>query len=288
MMMELEFIACPICGPSETRVWLDNRRTRYVRCVKCNTVYASPRLPPKARHCNVHTVWNYSPELLTRESLRLPALKREAKYIQGHVQGGKLLDIGCSSGDFFRFFPDPVWERFGVELSASAAEYAARQYDAHVIAGTLCSANWQDEFFDVVTMIDLLYLVDDPRAELDEVRRILKPKGVVAIEITGQAYMFFRSRGLIAWLMEGRWCRLNPDTHLYWFTPNGLRQLLKNSGLQPMAWYATRTQARSNSFTNFISSAYYHAYSALADTSIRMLSWAPKYLCLARRADDRS
>jgi SAM-dependent methyltransferase len=281
--MDLEYVECPVCGPSETRVWLDNGGTRYALCVQCRTVYASPRLSQTVRHSNVDTVWDYSPELLARESLRYPALQQEANYIQEHVQSGSLLDVGCSSGDLFRFFPDPSWERFGIELSSSAAQYAARQHNAHVIAGTLCSANWPSDFFDVVTMIDMLYLVDDPRTELDEVKRILKPKGLVAIEIAGQAYMFFRSRGLIALLMEGRWCRLNPDTHLYWFSPNGLQRLLKNSGLQPVAWYTTRTQARSNSFTNLISSAYYHAHSGLAGTSIRMLSWAPKFLCLARR-----
>ena len=284
--MELEHVDCPVCGPSQTHVWLKNGgHTRYLRCRNCGTVYASPRLSQKIRYSSDETVWKYSSELLARESLRVPVLRQEAKHIQGHIQGGRLLDVGCSSGDFFKFFPGSVWERFGVELSASAAEFSARTHNAHVIAGTLCSAKWPDDFFDLVCMIDMLYLVDDPRAEMDEVRRILKPNGFVAIEITGQAYMFFRSRGLIALLMEGRWCRLDPNTHLYWFTPNSLRQLLQNSGLQTVAWYVMPSQARSNSFTNFVSSAYYHTYSALAGNSMSMLDWAPKYLCLARRMD---
>jgi SAM-dependent methyltransferase len=285
--MEIESVDCPVCGPSQTKVWLaSDSPARYVRCLQCNTVFASPRLSRSIRYSNEETVWEYSQELLTREALRIPALKQEAEYIQRHVQCGRLLDIGCSSGDFFNFFPEPAWERSGVELSASATEYTSRAYNADVRAGTLCSAHWTRASFDLVTFIDMLYLVDDPRAEMKEARRILKPNGIVAIEISGQAYMFLRSRGLIALMMERRWCRLNPDTHLYWFTPDSLTRLLASCGLQPFAWYMTRSQARPDSFTNFLASAYYAIFSSMAGNSTRLLNWAPKYLCLARRTDD--
>jgi ubiquinone/menaquinone biosynthesis C-methylase UbiE len=133
-------------------------------------------------------------------------------------------------------------------------------------------------------MVDMFYYVDDPGEELREVKRILKPTGVLAIEITGQSYMFFRSRGVIALLMEGRWCRLNSESHYaYYFTPTSLRQLLQKVGFRPTAWHIVPGPVRSNRFSNFISSSYYRFYSALVGNSINMLNWAPKYLCLAQR-----
>ncbi|NWG33077.1 MAG: class I SAM-dependent methyltransferase [Chloroflexi bacterium] len=280
--MKFEYVDCPVCGPSRTRIWLKEKSgARYVRCLDCDTVYASPRFPREVRHSNGDTVWDYTPELLARESLRLPALKQEADYIQRHSPGGRLLDVGCSSGDLFRFFAPSSWERYGVELSATAAEYASRTYDARVVPGTLRSAQFPDGYFDLVTMLDMLYLVDDPRAEMDEVKRILSPKGIVAIEIAGQAYMFLRSRGAVALLMERRWCRLTPDTHLYWFTPAGLQRLLENSGLRPFAWYVASSPVRPNPVSHWVASAYYRVYSSLAGRSLSMLNWAPRYLCLA-------
>jgi hypothetical protein len=132
-------------------------------------------------------------------------------------------------------------------------------------------------------MIDMFYYVDDPREELREVRRILKPNGVLAIEITGQAYMFFRSRGLITFMLEGRWSRFNSDSHLFWFNPAGLRMLLEQSGFRPVAWRIVPSPVQSNRFSRFISSGYYRVYSALAGHSMNMLNWAPKYICLAQR-----
>jgi SAM-dependent methyltransferase len=286
----LERVECPVCGPSKSTTWLDDSKlTRYIRCIRCGTVYASPRLAQKMRHTVTDTTWSYSPKLLYIEACRHPALKEEAEFIQQHIRSGKLLDIGCSCGDFFEFFPQSAWERYGVELSSSAAAYSAQAYKAQVFAGTLRSANWPSEFFDLVSMIDIFYYLDDPFAEIKEVNRILTPTGILAIEITGQAYMFFRSRGLLALLMEGRWCRLSSESHyLYWFNPPGLWQLLENCGFRPLAWRMMPSPTRLNRCANFLSSAYYRVYSALAGQSLNMLNWAPKYLCLARRLDDKS
>lgn len=287
--MDFEHINCPVCGPSQTHIWLNEKSgTRYMRCLTCATVYASPRLPQEIRQSNEDTVWKYSPELLAREALRLPALKQETDYIQQHIQGGKLLDVGCSSGELFRFFPESSWERWGVELSPSAAEYSAKTYSARVVAGTLRSANLPAGHFDLVTMIDMMYLVDDPHAEMEEVKRILKPNGIVAIEIAGQAYMFFRSRGLVTLFMEHRWCRLTPDTHLYWFTPIGLQRLLENIGLHLFVWHAVPSPVRQKPLSSLISSIYYSMYSSLAGRSLSFLNWAPKYIFLARRMDGHS
>jgi len=56
--------------------------------------------------------------------------------------------------------------------------------------GTIHDAAFADESFDLVTMIDMLYYLDDPRADLDRVVRLLKPGGCLAIEVTGEAYQF--------------------------------------------------------------------------------------------------
>jgi SAM-dependent methyltransferase len=285
MEIELERVTCPVCGPSQTTVWLDDSRlTSYVRCKTCGTVYASPRLSQNERHTQNDTIWSFSPKILSFEACRRPALRQEAEFIQQYVRGGRLLDVGCSSGDFFEFFPQPGWERFGVELSSSAAAYAAHTYNAQVYAGTLRSENLPNEFFDLVSMIEMFYYIDDPLEEIKEAWRILKPHGILAVEFPGQAYMFFRSRGLIALLMEGRWCRLSSESpYTYYFNPTSLWKLLENGGFKTVAWHVVPSPVRANRFTNFISSAYYRMYSTLAGHSMKMLNWAPKYIFLAQK-----
>ena len=287
--MELEYVECPVCGPSQTRIWLDdNKPTRYLQCKGCGTVYSSPRYTQEIRHVQTSESWAYTDDMLSIEINRRPALKLEAELIQQHVRRGRMLDIGCSAGDFFDFFPQTQWERHGVELSDSTAAYAAERYSAQVRAGTLHQAHFSSGFFDLVSMIDMFYYADNPLADLIEAKRILKLGAVLAIEIAGQAYMFARSRGLLPLLLEKQWCRLSSDSHLYWFNPSGLSRLLKKAGFQPFEWYVVPSPQHRNILVDSLTSLHFTFLKSLSRLSFGTITWAPKFICLARPMDDSS
>lgn len=287
--MELERVDCPICGPSQTRAWLnDGKPTRYVICNTCRTVYASPRYIQTMRHTQTREAWAHTDDMLSVEYTRRPALQLEAELIQKYVHSGRMLDIGCSAGDFFDFFSNTEWERYGVELSPSTAASTAKRHSIPVTAGTLQDAHFASSFFDLVSMIDMFYYADDPLTDLIEAKRILKPGGVLAIEIAGQSYMFARSRGLIALLLDKTWCRLSSDSHLYWFTPLGLSELLYKAGFQLFAWHVTPSPRHGNILIDLLTGLHYSVLRSLSKISFRSLTWAPKYLFLARRMDNTS
>lgn len=285
---DLEVVDCPICGPSQTTVWMDDGKpTRYVRCRTCDTVYASPRSSQATRHSWLDNTFGIGPNAFENAAGRRPALAREAAIIHEYVSGGAMLDLGCDLGIFFEWFASPAWERFGAELSPSAAGYAAQTYAAQVYAGTVQEAAFPDAFFDLVTMIDMFYYIDNPRADLQEVARILKPGGCLAIEFPGQAYLLQRSRGLLCWLLERRWTRLHTDSsYLFWFTPNGLQLLLEDCGFKKIACHVIGGSASSNQWHNGLAAVYDTLINTAIGFSPKLLSWAPKYLILAERTGE--
>jgi SAM-dependent methyltransferase len=261
----------------------DGKPTRYVRCSQCGTVYASPRSSHPIRYAWLDAVFGAGPHALQNETSRRPALVREAQLIQQLMQGGSLLDIGCDTGAFFEWFYGKQWRRYGVELSPSAAAYAAQVYQAEVFPGTLSQAGYPPAMFDVITMIDMLYYVDDPNAEFQEVRRVLKPGGFVAIELAGQRYQLSRSRGALCWLIERQWTRLQTDSaYLYWFSPPALERLLQRHGLQVMAWHIITSPTQRGWLPQALTDTYFKAITWFARRSRRALTWAPKYFCIAR------
>ena len=288
--MELERVDCPVCGPSQTRIWLDDGKpTLYVRCINCGTVYASPRLPFSQRYSWLDKTFSLNDDIFSLTASRSSALQHEADLINGMVDKGRILDIGCSIGYFLDLFPSSSWERFGVELSPSAAEYAIQNYGIQVHKGLLASAGYPEKFFNVVTLIDTLYYLDDPLSEFREISRIILPGGVLAIEISGQSYMLWRNYGLISWIFDRRWSRASTDSsYTFWFNPSGLEQLLRKTGFELASWHVIPSPQHSNKLFNMVTKLHFSISSRLVRSSFRTLTWAPKYLFLARRMDNTS
>jgi SAM-dependent methyltransferase len=191
--------------------------------------------------------------------------------------------VGCSIGVLFEFFPEKQWKRYGVELSSTAAQYASNHYACEIFTGTLQSANYDNAQFDLVTVIDTLYYMDDPGAEIKEIKRILKPGGLIAIEIAGQAYILFRNYGYFAGSFIKRNHRApSNSSYIYWFNPGGLFKLLIKYGLTPVGCEVIPSPKSSIWLNNLMISIHYRSVHTIYQLTKQALTWAPKYLLLAR------
>ncbi len=282
MNSNLEYVNCPACFVSKTKVWLnDGKSTKLVQCQLCGTVFASPRSSPEVRNSWLSTTFSLSNELEKLDLSRRSALERESEIIQKYKKSGKFLDIGCSTGSMFEYFNRPEWELYGVEVSSTAAKYAATKYSANVQFGTFSSSQFSKEYFDLVSMIDMLYYVDDPRSDFKKVRDIIRPDGLLGVEIAGQKYVLTRSRGIVCQLIERRWTRLQTDSsYLYWLTPLALEKILNQTGFKIVGWYVIGSPDREG-FLGQLAEYYYRFMQRFASKYPLSITWAPKFLCLA-------
>ena len=278
----MEHVDCPVCGlPPQVRRMSDADSARYVRCSACRTVYASPRSSRAERFAWLHETFGLGPYSLELADNRKEVLSAEAALIKKEKCAGKLLDIGCSTGMMFEYFSGSDWQLFGTEISPSAGDHASKTYNAQVHAGLLETAGFPDNYFDVVTMIDVFYYIDDPLAELLRIERLIRPDGLLAIEIPGQSYMISRSRGPLCLLMNGKWTRLKADSsYVNWYTCHSLEQLLRRSGFEAIRWEVVDSGS-SFGIARLISGKYDAAVRRLGKRWPYFLNWAPKYLCFS-------
>jgi SAM-dependent methyltransferase len=115
---------------------------------------------------------------------------RIARLLLGLGSGDKVLDVACGPGNFSREFARAVrGEGLVVGIDASrtmlargVAELEAAELDnLALIRGDATRLPFRDASFDAVCCFAALHLFADPFAGLDEMRRVLAPRGRIAL-----------------------------------------------------------------------------------------------------------
>jgi 2-polyprenyl-3-methyl-5-hydroxy-6-metoxy-1,4-benzoquinol methylase len=161
----------------------------------------------------------------------IPYAQRVLTELESLGSGGRLLDLGCATGDFLLAARERGWQPLGVELSAHAAAVARRR-GLEVRVGTLAEANFGPASFDAVTMLDVIEHLSDPLAELREVHRLLRPGGILCVETPNWDSVYRR-------LLGRRWAALQPRLHLLYFDRRTAAKVLRRAGFEPVI---TRTE----------------------------------------------
>ena len=176
--MKYQKITCNLCGDKEYKQLarckiekadadLPMEDISIVKCANCGLVYANPRPEYSPEEFNKL----YSEEYFNAPYMRF-YIEKEGRqsnesftsrlaWIEKFKRNGRILDIGCASGGFLRMAKDRGWEAFGVEVSKTAAEIAREKYGLPVSTGKLDEAGFDNEFFDVVTVNDVLEHIEN-------------------------------------------------------------------------------------------------------------------------------
>ena len=152
------------------------------------------------------------------------------------LRGEPILDIGCDTGVFLQ----GAQEEFGilpigVDVCRRSVD-AARQHGVQAYRATIETAPAELTGLQLITAIDVIEHVSDPGAFLREIRRRLRPGGLVYLETPNIRSVVYRFGGALAALTGGRPAglieRLFPPQHIQYFTRESLQSLAAGVGLE--------------------------------------------------------
>ncbi len=228
---------CPICGRrTDQELFPDSldgqlpsfgynfsphqmKTYRFVLCRSCHHGYASPR--PMELWKSYTEVED--PAYLVRQPERLLTAQRVLPRVRRYVPAGRLLDVGCATGDFLSA-AQALYEVEGVELSAWAAAIA-EQRGLTIYRCRLEHVTPQTSY-DVVTLWGVIEHFEDPAREVRAMHRLLRPGGIVALW-TGDVDSW------LARLLKQRWWYVMGQ-HLQLFSRQSLRALFVSQGFQEL------------------------------------------------------
>jgi SAM-dependent methyltransferase len=190
-----------------------------VRCGDCGHVYVSPRLRQDIVADIYARFWKkYQPAELKADSFAL-YLCRQLRALTG---GGRLLDFGCGWGNYLAAAREVGFDAVGIEVDRAKVNFAL-QHGLNAVQADLLDRTLPEGSFDAAIAQQVFEHLYDPVPHLEELRRILKPGGVLFLSVPNYG-------GLAAKLKGARWDMLSPVGHVRYFTRRTLAKFLVDHG----------------------------------------------------------
>jgi 2-polyprenyl-3-methyl-5-hydroxy-6-metoxy-1,4-benzoquinol methylase len=220
---------CPACAKStEHRHLFVKNQCDISRCSACGLGRAdAPNFKPdqyytddyfSGGHADGYADYRGAEPILRHE------FARTVEFIRAYRPSGRLLEIGCAYG-FFLEEARPFYDVSGIEPAEDAADYCRRR-GLRVLTGVADEpALAQLGGMDVIVLLDVIEHLPDPQATLTLCRRHLNAGGIIVIT-TGD----FAS--LCARLAGSHWRLMTPPQHLWYHTPESMRQFGRALGLR--------------------------------------------------------
>ena len=236
---------CAICGGNGAEPVYKNLRNRreglegsydLLRCIGCGLAFLSPR--PSSQTLSAMYSGNYHSHTINTERgwpfkaikwlCLLPYRLRFGSEAGTFLPfgGGRVLDIGCGTGDYLAAMSALGWQCFGCEVSEAALTVAHRRLpQATLYHGTLDEIPVERDSFEVVTLWHTLEHLEDPLKALKRIRDLLVTDGRLLVALPN-------IDSLEAKVFGRRWLEMDIPGHLFYFSLETLRMLLEKAGFK--------------------------------------------------------
>jgi 2-polyprenyl-3-methyl-5-hydroxy-6-metoxy-1,4-benzoquinol methylase len=230
-------VACPVCGSKKQKILYEDslgddlppfdyafspehmRTYRIARCESCSHAFCI--LPRENIWKNYQSV--VDSEYLNRGEAHILTAKKVIAVMKKYIAKGKLLDVGCATGDFLTAAQD-YYSVEGLELSKWSSEIAQKRgFNVHTCT---ISELPQYERYDVITLWGVIEHFESPAQEIEKISRIIKPGGYIFLWTGDIDSWLARLLGKHWWYIQGQ--------HIQFFSKKSLNRLFLNYGFKPV------------------------------------------------------
>lgn len=205
------------------RLGIENTKFNVVQCKKCGLLSSFP-FPTKEELQDIYSGYADKKNRISVEKERkenVYPLKFEK--LKNLTKGNRLLDIGAGLGTFVYMAKNFGFDAFGVESERDQCEKAKELWGVELINDKIENVYNDFRDFDIVHLHHVLEHVYSPRKIFDIIYKILKPRGIILIEVPNQ---FFNIKKEIIFIMN----LIKPPVyfldHLYFFSAKSLKNYI--------------------------------------------------------------
>ena len=217
---------CVLCGSSQFRLIHQKDRWKYIQCRACGLVGMDPHPSDDELLGSYGEYLPEDPEKIRAwKTMMMPIIRHSAGLIES--KPGRLLDIGSGYGFFLEEMKNQGWEVEGIELSETGRNHTQGRIKVPVHSRPLELLSLPEDHFDVVTLFYVIEHLSDPVATIREIRRILRPEGMLLLRWPHSTPVV-RLLGPLSRMFD----LYHTPFHLYDFSPRTISMLLSATSFE--------------------------------------------------------
>ena len=238
---------CPVCGSETGRAISRFNDRTYYRCIKCSIIYMDRTCPAPIEYEKEYFFESYKKQYGKTYLEDFDNIKKSGKkrinVISKISHGGtearrtrrenkdeslKLLDIGCAYGPFLAAAKEVNYSPFGIDPAEDAIKYLTETLNIPAIHSFFPlphSALHTKHLYNVITLWFVIEHFTDNVSVLNEVKRLLKPGGILAFSTPSYT-------GISGHSSIHRFLSKSPADHWTIWSPKSARKALAIAGFK--------------------------------------------------------
>jgi 2-polyprenyl-3-methyl-5-hydroxy-6-metoxy-1,4-benzoquinol methylase len=220
---------CTLCECKSHKKAFTKHGYEHFQCTNCSSIYVFPS-PSDAELIAFYQLEHteHLSDSCWQDSHKhaWPLWKQTLEIAYKKVGFGKLLDIGCGTGEFIQFAQKLGWlDTEGIEIVPEIATIAHTKTGSTIHGQVLGSAKLDYEAYSVITLWDVIEHLSDIKGNLKEIYKLLKPGGILILGTVNRNGFSIRS-------LKQNAMTFGPPEHLTFFTKKGTSLALNDQGMK--------------------------------------------------------
>ncbi|WP_017730989.1 class I SAM-dependent methyltransferase [Nafulsella turpanensis] len=227
--MEEHLNQCPLCKSGHFTLYkklkdfsVSQESFRIVSCNHCGFRFTNPR-PVESELGKYYESEDYISHTNEGNNLinnlyklaRIYTIQQKSRLIGKWGKKGRLLDIGCGTGEFIDYNKKLKWTVSGVEVNDKARAQAEQLVQQPLFASL--DAVTKEKQFQAITLWHVLEHISNLEESCLKIKELLAPKGMLFVAVPN-------SESYDAQYYQEYWAAYDVPRHLYHFTQQTMEQ----------------------------------------------------------------
>lgn len=192
------FKNCPLCKSNKLIGFAidckrDGPHISRVKCCECDLIFANPMANKdelkhfyenyynQDKYQGINFFQKAENNINRIKKINIETVLKEAPFLLKLKKNKNFLDVGCGLGNILAYADKLEFKLYATDYDQQALDFVSSKFKVECFNGDLSDAKYPDNFFDQVNLCHVIEHVINPLELLVEIKRILKPNGVLSL-----------------------------------------------------------------------------------------------------------